>query len=268
LSKNQDSSPDEFTGFASADGGLARWSTIGAPGKLPAIATSKRPTDRRERLLTVGVRQFARGNMEISTEQIAEQAGVAQGLLFHYFKTKRNFWKEVMLRIFDEHEAAFAANTYRDPARWLREELELFLFGLTEYPPDVLVARSGVNTDHSAIADARQERAASRLLERMAIADPSPMLYVALRGWVGFSLGAARKWLQTPTVTRAQILALLTETLHGTLEQVAELDPGAVDPTFFRPSGTARRKIDPRGPVAVRNDGELDGDGLRRRLQS
>ena len=216
--------------------------------KLPHIAARKPPTDRRERLLTVGVREFGRGDYaEISTERIAEQAGVAQGLLFHYFKTKRNFWEEVMGRIFDEHEAAFAANTHRDPVRWLREELELFLFGLTEYPPSVLMAGTGSNLDHSAIANARQERAAARLVERMGIAEPSPMLHVALRGWVAFSLGAARNWLQTPAVTRAQILVLLTETLHGTLEQVAALDPGAVDPAFFRPPGAAQRRAGSSG---------------------
>jgi AcrR family transcriptional regulator len=193
--------------------------------------------------LTVGVREFGRGDYgEISTEWIAEQAGVAQGLLFHYFKTKRNFWEEVMARIFDEHEAAFAANTHRDPVRWLREELELFLFGLTEYPPSVLTAGSGSSLDHTAIANARQERAAVRLVERMGIAEPSPFLHVALRGWVAFSLGAARTWLETPAVPRAQILALLTETLHTTLEHVAALDPGAVDPAFFRPAGAAQRR--------------------------
>jgi AcrR family transcriptional regulator len=219
--------------------------------KLPGIAARKTPTDRRERLLTVGVREFGRGDYaEVSTERIAEQAGVAQGLLFHYFKTKRNFWEEVMGRIFDEHEAAFAANTHRDPARWLREELELFLFGLTEYPPSVLMAGSGSNLDHSAIAGARQERAVVRLLERMKIAEPSPMLYVALRGWVAFSLGAARTWLEAPAVTRAQILALLTETLHCTLEQTAALDPGAVDPAFFRPPGAVKSRTGSRGPNA------------------
>jgi AcrR family transcriptional regulator len=188
--------------------------------------------------LTVGVREFGRGEYaEISTERIAEQAGVAQGLLFHYFKTKRNFWEEVMARIFDEHEAAFAANTHRDPVRWLREELELFLFGLTEYPPSVLMSGSGSDLDHSAIAKARQERAAVRLIQRMGIAEPSPLLHVAVRGWVAYSLGAARKWLETPAVTRAQVLHLLTEALHCTLAQVAAMEPGVVDPAFFRPPG-------------------------------
>jgi AcrR family transcriptional regulator len=201
--------------------------------------------------LTVGVREFGRGDYaEVSTERIAEQAGVAQGLLFHYFKTKRNFWEEVMGRIFDEHEAAFAANTHRDPVRWLREELELFLFGLTEYPPSMLMSGSGSSLDHSAIANARQERAVVRLIERMGIAEPSPMLYVALRGWVAFSLGAGRTWLEAPEVTRAQILALLTETVHCTLEQVDALDPGAVDPAFFRAPGSVKSRTGSRGSSA------------------
>jgi AcrR family transcriptional regulator len=184
------------------------------------------------------VREFAQGDYaKVSTERIAEQAGVAQGLLFHYFKTKLKFWEEVVSRIFEEQEAAFTANTHRDPVRWLREELELFLFGLTEYPPSLMTAGPGFNADHRAIVETRQERAGARLVQRMGITEPSPLLSVAVRGWVGLSLSAGRKWLETPAVSRAQILTLITEALHATLEQVDELDPGAVDPRFFRPPG-------------------------------
>jgi AcrR family transcriptional regulator len=214
------------------------------------MTTAKRPTDRRERLLAAGAREFRLGAYEeVSTERIAEQAGVAQGLLFHYFKTKRNFWIEVMRRIVEDQEAALAANTHRDPARWLREELELFLFGLTEYPPSMMNSGPGVNADHLMIVQARQEQAVRRILERMGISGPSPLLHVALRGWVGLSLGAGRKWLETPAVSRAQILALISDSLHNILEQVAEMDPAAVDPQFFRPSSKARPGTGRRAPV-------------------
>jgi AcrR family transcriptional regulator len=195
--------------------------------------------------LAVGVREFAHGTYaEVSTERIAEQAGVAQGLLFHYFKTKRGFWEEVMGRIFDEQEAAFTANTDRDPVRWLHEELELFLYGLVEYPPSMMTSASGFDRDHRAIVETRQDRAAQRLIRRMGITEPSPLLTVAVRGWVALSLGAGRRWLQTPAVSRAQVLGLLTDTLHGTLEHVADVEPGSVDPKFFRPPGSVDRALD------------------------
>jgi AcrR family transcriptional regulator len=216
------------------------------------MAASKRPTDRRERLLAVGMREFTRGAYEeVSTERIAEQAGVAQGLLFHYFKTKRQFWEEVMRRIIDEQEASFGDNTHRDPARWLREELELFLFGLTEYPPSTLTAVTGPKTDHLAIIQARQERSAALLIDRIGIEQPSALLQVAVRGWLGFSLSAGRQWLKAPAVARSQIIALLTDTLHGTLEQVAALEPGTVDPAFFRPSAAKRRSDSAGAAVAA-----------------
>jgi AcrR family transcriptional regulator len=204
----------------------------------------KRAIDRRERLLSAGAREFSLGAYEeVSTERIAEQAGVAQGLLFHYFKTKRNFWVEVMRRIIEDQETALAANTHRDPARWLREELELFLFGLTEFPPSVLTSGPGLNADHLAIVQARQEQAVVRIIQRMGMTEPSPLLVVALRGWVGFSLGAGRKWLEMPAVSRTQILSLLVQSLHDTLEQVAQAEPGAVDPKFFRAPPRAKRTM-------------------------
>jgi hypothetical protein len=73
---------------------------------------------------------------------------------------------------------------------------------------------------------------------------------VGLRGWVGLSLGAGRKWLETPAVSRAQILSLLTAGLHHTLEQVAELEPGAVDPQFFRAPSRSWRATGPKDPSA------------------
>jgi AcrR family transcriptional regulator len=221
------------------------------------MAASKRPTDRRERLLAVGMREFTRGAYEeVSTERIAEQAGVAQGLLFHYFKTKRNFWEEVMRRIIDEQETSFGDNTHRDPVRWLREELDLFLFGLTEYPPSMLTTGTGTKIDHLAIIGARQDRAAARLIDRIGIEEPSSLLQVAVRGWLGFSLSAGRKWLETPAVSRSQIIALLTEALHSTLEQVALLEPGSVDPAFFRrPRAATRRPGSPGAAVAADRQG-------------
>ena len=226
-----------------------------APGKLSVMAAPKRTTDRRERLLAAGAREFTRGPYEeVSTERIAERAGVAQGLLFHYFKTKRNFWVEVMRRIIEEQERAFAANTHRDPARWLREELELFLFGLAEFPPSMLRSGPGLNADHLEIVEARQEQAMHRIVDRMGVAEPSALMQVALRGWVGLSLGAARRWLEAPAVPRAQVLSLLTESLHHTLEQIAEMEPGSVDPRFFRARRASRvsnRRPSPEGSVAA-----------------
>ena len=198
-----------------------------------AVARYRLKTDRRELLLAAGLEAFSKAPYEdVSTERIAERAGVAQGLLFHYFGTKREFFLEVVRRVIDEQEARFNANTQADPQRWLKKEVDTFLTGLVEHPP----ARSNAGYNFAAVVNEQQEKAVARLLARMGINEPRPLLYVAVRGWVGFTLAAGNKWLSNPAVSRPEISKLLIGIFNATLAQVAASDPEAVDATFFLPA--------------------------------
>src|SRR5919199_2218344 len=66
--------------------------------QAPAAPARRRlPVDeRRAMLLELGLRLFgARGLDEVSVEDIAREAGVSAGLLYHYFGSKREFRHEV-----------------------------------------------------------------------------------------------------------------------------------------------------------------------------
>src|SRR3954452_11218080 len=55
------------------------------------------PDERREQILDCAVRLFGeRPYSAVSTTEIAQQAGVARGLLNHYFGTKRDLYLEVV----------------------------------------------------------------------------------------------------------------------------------------------------------------------------
>jgi AcrR family transcriptional regulator len=71
-----------------------------------AGALSERAADRREELLAAAVRVFARDGFHgARVGDIAEEAGVAHGLLYHYFRSKeevletifRSSWQELVL---------------------------------------------------------------------------------------------------------------------------------------------------------------------------
>ena len=50
------------------------------------------PAQRRAQLIDLGARMLAERPLEqISVEDIADQAGVSRGLLFHYFASKSEF---------------------------------------------------------------------------------------------------------------------------------------------------------------------------------
>jgi len=85
----------------------------------------ERSTDRRGELLEAAVRVFARKGFHASrVSDIATEAGVAHGLLYHYFRSK----DAVLETIFRETWSALIAETHRIEASGvpLRESLRRF----------------------------------------------------------------------------------------------------------------------------------------------
>jgi len=86
---------------------------------------TERTTDRRAELLEAAVRVFARkGFHQSRVGDIAEEAGVAHGLLYHYFRSK----DEVLETIFRETWTQLVADTKRIELAGvpLREQLRRF----------------------------------------------------------------------------------------------------------------------------------------------
>jgi len=86
---------------------------------------TERTTDRRAELLDAAVRVFARkGFHQSRVGDIAEEAGVAHGLLYHYFRSK----DEVLETIFRETWTQLVADTQRIEVANvpLREQLRRF----------------------------------------------------------------------------------------------------------------------------------------------
>jgi AcrR family transcriptional regulator len=86
---------------------------------------AERTTDRRRELVDAAVRVFARNGFHASrVGDIAEEAGVAHGLLYHYFRSK----DEVLETIFRETWSGLVSETKRIEASGVpfREQLRRF----------------------------------------------------------------------------------------------------------------------------------------------
>jgi AcrR family transcriptional regulator len=101
---------------------------------------SQRTTDRRRELLDAAVRVFARKGFHAArVGDIAEEAGVAHGLLYHYFRSK----DEVLETIFRETWDLFLVDTERIERSDapLREQLRRFAriyFGSWVHSPELV----------------------------------------------------------------------------------------------------------------------------------
>ena len=90
----------------------------------------------RKRILSAAKTCFAEyGFLAASTRDIAEMAGVAQGLLRYHFDTKEALWRAVMDDIF-----AYMASAYpiaeMEPERTTRETLEVFIMDFITFSED------------------------------------------------------------------------------------------------------------------------------------
>lgn len=144
-----------------------------------------------------------RSPAEVSATDVARAAGVARGLLHHYFGTKRELYLEAVRTMLrypsipeDERdlEAAFDAwltMVQRNRAAWLA--------ALTTHDPDV-----------EAVVEAARAEAVERLVERFG---GDPELRPVLRAFSAFAETASIEWLVRRRLTRAQLQALLISTL-------------------------------------------------------
>jgi AcrR family transcriptional regulator len=171
--------------------------------------------ERRRQILACARRLFSERNYAaVSTAEIAGEAGVARGLLHHYFGTKRELYLEVvrsMVRtpsspvpapggdleaIIDEGVGHWLTMLERNRGTWL-----------------AAVGARGLGRDPEveAILEEAREQTADRLIEALAGASSSTELHALMRAYSGFAEAASVEWLQRRRLTREQTHAALVQ---------------------------------------------------------
>jgi AcrR family transcriptional regulator len=187
------------------------------------MATEKRvrlsPAARRAQLIELGVEMLATRTLdELSVEDIAQEAGISRGLLFHYFSSKQEFHTEVVRAAAHELLRRTEPDPSLAPVEALRGSLTAFVEYVEENPDNytslVRGAASG-DTEMRAIFDDTRARLAGRVIAMvgdMGLA-MGPRAELAVHGWVAFAEACVIGWLGSPAVGRDQLLDLLTKAL-------------------------------------------------------
>jgi AcrR family transcriptional regulator len=175
--------------------------TIGA---LPTTRTRLERDERREQILAAARRLFSeRPPEEVSTTDIAREAGIARGLLHHYFGGKRELYREVvesMLRY-----PALPGDDVDLPAA-----LDRWLAMIARNRAAWLAALSARDPEVQAVVDAARDEAVDRLVDRFGGRDE---LRPVLRAYSAFAEAASVEWLVRRRLTREQVRELLLSTL-------------------------------------------------------
>lgn len=187
--------------------------------------------ERRAQILACARRLFSERNYDaVSTSEIAREAGVARGLLNHYFGTKRELYLEVVRSLVRMPSNPVPLEA---PGRGIEVVIEdsvdrwLVMLGRNRGTWLAAIGARGLGRDPEveAIMDEAREQAADRLIEALQTyeaAQAPPELRALIRAYSGFAEAASVQWLERGRLSRAQVKAMLVQ---GFLTIVREVLP-------------------------------------------
>lgn len=214
----------------------------------PEKRTRLSPEARRAQLIELGVDMLATRTLdELSVEDIAQQAGISRGLLFHYFASKQEFHTAVARAAADELIRRTAPDTSRSPLDALAGSLDAFIRYVEEFPDAykslVRGAASG-DTDMRAIFDDTRTTLAQRVLDTVGDMGLTmgPRSALAVHGWVAYCEECVIRWIDEGRVLeRASLLELLTKALPAVVLASTDEEIGSLVSIL-----TAEQAIDAR----------------------
>ena len=183
--------------------------------------TTKRlsPDQRRAQLVAIGMRLIEGTSFAaVPIDRVAEEAGISRSLLFHYFPTKRDFQVAVAEAAAEELLAATEPDPTLPPDQRLRASLEAFVAYVStrgEAFTSLVRGASGGDPALRDVFDRAHAVVATRVLSGMGVSEQTetPLLRVAVRGWVAFLEEGIVVWLSTGGASRDEFVSVLESTL-------------------------------------------------------
>lgn len=184
---------------------------------------------RRAQLLGLARTAFSnRAYDEVSIDDLAREAKISKGLLYHYFPTKRDLYVAGLTEIANDLVAAIG-RVPRDlpPMERVRQGLDAYLEHVMMHSRAfVSLMRGGIGSDPEVAQVVEGVR--SQLFDQFLSSSPSapliagsPRFEVAIRGWLGFVEGASIDWCANPRLSRDELRELLAQVLFEILRVAA-----------------------------------------------
>ncbi|WP_329065283.1 TetR/AcrR family transcriptional regulator [Amycolatopsis sp. NBC_01480] len=189
------------------------------------------PDERREQIYECAARLFGeRPYSAVSTSDIAAAAGVARGLINHYFGTKRELYLEIVRRALTVPR--LAVEILPEGPLEVRAEaaIDWFLDMVRAQEKTWLaaIAPEGIGRDPEVdgLLEEADRVSADRVLEAVGLSRESAngeQLNAAVRAFGGMVKAAGREWLVRGSLDRAQVHTLLSKSLVTLVGQVFPL---------------------------------------------
>lgn len=221
----------------------------------PQPRGTDRSLARRAELIAIGRKLFANTSYDVlSMDDIAKHAGVAKGLIYYYFKSKRGYYLAIIEDSVAELVSSAAGSTELPSAERVHRTIDGYLHyaelhqaafraiitGGVGFDAEVYALRDRVR---EAIIGAIAEGAwGSRVFERgrersgEAGRGIPALARMALLGWLCGVEGITLDWISHQYPSRETVRRLLARTLRLTLHTIEEFEPVCPAPTRTDPT--------------------------------
>ncbi|MFF4450866.1 TetR/AcrR family transcriptional regulator [Streptomyces sp. NPDC001502] len=218
--------------------------------------TTGRSQARRGELIATGRKLFADTSYDaLSMDDIAKHAGVAKGLIYYYFDSKRGYYLAIVEDSVAELVARAGGDTGLPGAERVRRTIDAYLhYAEHHHAAYRTIVTGGVGSDAEvlAIRDAVREELVATIADgaygRRTL---PPMARLALVGWLSGVEGTTLDWIGAPSAPdrpeqpdRTELGALLVRQLRATLEVIEEFVPECPAPPG------PEEPLDPLGDLA------------------
>lgn len=208
-----------------------------AGSRVAALVARARPKrrvrldndQRRAQLLALARKAFSdRAYDDVSIDDLAREAKISKGLLYHYFPTKRDLYVAGLREIANELvQAVNSVPADLAPIERARGGLNAYLDHITRHSRAfVSLMRGGIGSDPE-VADV-VESVRGQMFDTFLKDSPfaplvsgDPKFETAVRGWIGFVEGATIDWCVNPRLSRDDLRELLIQILFQILQIVS-----------------------------------------------
>jgi AcrR family transcriptional regulator len=187
-------------------------------------------SDRRERLLRRGLELFSsHAYDELSIDELAARTGVAKGLLYYYFGSKRGYYVAVVELAAGEFRSRTEPTADLPPLEQLQAGVAAYVAYADEHAEGyrtLMAGGIGSDPEVRAIIARERDRYLRRIAEGLGAPDAPPALRAALQGWFSSMEGVTLDWLEHRDLSQDTVVTLLLAALGGMLAAARQLDPG------------------------------------------
>ncbi|MBJ7347856.1 MAG: TetR/AcrR family transcriptional regulator [Thermoleophilaceae bacterium] len=192
---------------------------------LPVPKSSRR--DLRAALLVAAEELFAvRPYEEVTAEEIAQEAGVAKGLLYYHFVSKRGIYEAVVQALADDLEAITQLDLSLPPRERTAASLDAFIAwaeARQTFRSAVMGGTSSSGMIQTIVTAALDKQVELVMAGIQAAADEqgatesiaTPTLLLAIKGWTAFVGMTTIDWLIDPELSAEELRNLMMRALAG-----------------------------------------------------